>query len=282
MDNFYIHLKEEVRRFPTKTRISTVGMIPQKIDTIHKKFPSINFSLILKGSGFYSMGDQKWEVKAPCIITQHPQHLVHYGPEPVWSELFIIYDAEIAPIFETMGIYNEKNPIWYLSDGALLQQAYQLSYNYFKSSMTTRCADIFDREIEAILVKSLYQRMEERKDSIFEKMKIFESQMLQAIHIDHSMERFCQQNNLNAQTFRRAWAKYHDSPPHQYLLQQRIFSACRLLVESNEPIGSIAQSIGFEDALYFSRQFKKHMQCTPKDYRTNHQNFLNPLIQAQE
>lgn len=54
----------------------------------------------------------------------------------------------------------------------------------------------------------------------------------------------------------------------QYQVWFRLEQACRLLVSMpNRPITEIAQAVGFDDPLYFSRMFHKHLAISPSDYR---------------
>lgn len=46
-----------------------------------------------------------------------------------------------------------------------------------------------------------------------------------------------------------------------------LLEAKRMLVQSHFPIGRIADELGFKDFSYFSRQFKKHNQLSPEQYR---------------
>lgn len=55
--------------------------------------------------------------------------------------------------------------------------------------------------------------------------------------------------------------------PKQYLTQVRIEKAKELLAGSLT-VDQIAASVGFNDALYFSRQFKKATGMSPSDYRS--------------
>ena len=55
--------------------------------------------------------------------------------------------------------------------------------------------------------------------------------------------------------------------PIQYLNQHRIEVASSLLLRSRNRIEEIAHEVGFSDANYFARVFKKTMGCTPRDYR---------------
>lgn len=55
--------------------------------------------------------------------------------------------------------------------------------------------------------------------------------------------------------------------PIDYLIHLRIARAAELLRHSTQSISEVAFSVGFEDSNYFSRQFRKVMQSSPRDYR---------------
>ena len=57
------------------------------------------------------------------------------------------------------------------------------------------------------------------------------------------------------------------SSPQEYLLDFRIRRACTLLAETELPVSDIARSVGYENALYFSRLFRQRKGQTPTQYR---------------
>lgn len=57
--------------------------------------------------------------------------------------------------------------------------------------------------------------------------------------------------------------------PLQYLTDVRMERAAALLAEAQMPIQSVAGSVGYEDALYFSKTFKKAKGASPSDYRNS-------------
>ncbi|MFB9326416.1 helix-turn-helix domain-containing protein [Paenibacillus aurantiacus] len=54
--------------------------------------------------------------------------------------------------------------------------------------------------------------------------------------------------------------------PIAYMHQLRVAEACRLLLNSDMTIASIADYLGYYDPSYFFRVFKKHASMTPSDY----------------
>ncbi len=55
--------------------------------------------------------------------------------------------------------------------------------------------------------------------------------------------------------------------PLQYITLKRIEQAQLMLVTDDIPIQEIAHTLGFSDASYFVRLFRKHVGFTPNDYR---------------
>ena len=60
------------------------------------------------------------------------------------------------------------------------------------------------------------------------------------------------------------------STPQQYYMTMLMDKSKMLLVNTNHTICEIAALCGVEDALYFSRLFKKHVGCSPSEYRQQH------------
>ena len=55
--------------------------------------------------------------------------------------------------------------------------------------------------------------------------------------------------------------------PHQYVIQQRIETAKRLLLNSNTALAEVAGSIGFANQSHFNLHFKRLVGVTPGQYR---------------
>lgn len=53
----------------------------------------------------------------------------------------------------------------------------------------------------------------------------------------------------------------------EFVTHVRMERACRLLQESQAKVADISQMVGYEDVKYFTQLFKKHIGCTPSEYR---------------
>jgi AraC-like DNA-binding protein len=58
--------------------------------------------------------------------------------------------------------------------------------------------------------------------------------------------------------------------PKEYLTDFRIKQSCYLLEHSDLSVTAIANSIGFDNSLYFSKTFHKKKEMSPKEYRKEH------------
>ena len=75
--------------------------------------------------------------------------------------------------------------------------------------------------------------------------------------------------NLNMSTcyFIRCFKQIVKTTPLHYLLSLRMSNAKSLLSNTNYNIAEVAESVGYDNSLYFSRLFHKHTGFSPTEYR---------------
>ena len=79
------------------------------------------------------------------------------------------------------------------------------------------------------------------------------------------------QNAMSVSTFERKFKKHFGCSPSQFIKKLRIDHACDLL-NSNYEIAEIALKCGFCDQSYFSKEFKKVMNMTPRQFKMSCKN----------
>lgn len=88
---------------------------------------------------------------------------------------------------------------------------------------------------------------------------------------DLNMEQLKKLSSVSDAYLRRIFKRRYGTAPAGYVIRERIRLSCQLLVSGEEnSISDIAAAVGYRDALYFSRIFKKQMGVNPTDYRRNH------------
>jgi len=73
--------------------------------------------------------------------------------------------------------------------------------------------------------------------------------------------------HLSQTHFRRLFLSCMGSTPLQFVIATRIYQACIMLINSDEPVLSIAQAVGMPSVSSFNRNFQQVMGMSPREYR---------------
>lgn len=82
-----------------------------------------------------------------------------------------------------------------------------------------------------------------------------------------NVEDYALSRGMSASNFYRVFKQISGSTPLQFILKLRLSNAQNLLENSNLTIAEIASAVGYENPLYFSRLFHKHIGVSPSEYR---------------
>ena len=85
-----------------------------------------------------------------------------------------------------------------------------------------------------------------------------------------SVQELARRLNLNRTYMSKLFKQDTGSSIRDYLADYRMGRAELMLLESHHTIGNIALSCGYEDALYFSRAFRKKHGVSPREWRQAH------------
>ena len=91
--------------------------------------------------------------------------------------------------------------------------------------------------------------------------------MLENLNLKLKLEELAGEVNLSASHFSRLFANRTGHSPIDYFIQLKIQHACRLLDNTDWSIAEVSREMGFDDQFYFSRQFGKVMNMSPREYR---------------
>ncbi len=82
-----------------------------------------------------------------------------------------------------------------------------------------------------------------------------------------SIEDYATSQHMSVSWFIRNFKEYTRSTPTQYILSLRISNAQTLLETTNYNVTEIAEIVGYDNPLYFSRIFKKQCGVSPSEFR---------------
>lgn len=270
MDDFGIHLAPYKRLYPTGLPVQSIGYLSCKTTRIKQTFNTINFSLIFEGRGDYHLDGRRWEVEAPCVITQWPGAAVEYGPVRSWTEFFIVYPPGRLKELEKMNLAQRQRPVWPMGDVETCRRLLTQVHSLAQRPAVPGVADRIDRLCEQLVVEtylgSVFAAGDTREMVIRKVRALVEAEPLE----DHDFEALSYEHGFSPASFRRHWERHVGVPPGRYVTQLRIQQACRWLAETQLPIREIAVRLNFQDPLYFSRVFRSVTGRTARDYRKEH------------
>jgi AraC-like DNA-binding protein len=98
-------------------------------------------------------------------------------------------------------------------------------------------------------------------------LELVHSLMEASVHEKLELKTLAKEVNLSKFHFIKKYRELTGTTPVNHFIHLKIKRACDLLDLSNKSINEISYAIGYEDAYYFSRIFKKVMGISPSHYR---------------
>ena len=82
-----------------------------------------------------------------------------------------------------------------------------------------------------------------------------------------TVERLAQKSNLSRSAFAERFARRAGLPPAAYITQLRLATAADLLLDTTDPISTIASEVGYDSEAAFSRAFSRRYGLPPSRWR---------------
>ena len=254
--------------------VTDIGYFPRAKDHFRMREKGSMQNILIycvEGSGWISVNGERASLAKEqyCIIPKNTPHAYAASGEDPWTIYWLHFAGIKAErLFRGMGpaeIVGEADPltreerirlfdsIFYSLEseysGSNLEYAGIVlmhllgSFRYeqlFRMGKDAQSADVADRAIDFM------------KANLGRKIELDEI----AAYCDISVSHFC-----------LVFKKRTSHTPVEYLNNLRVQRACQLLDLSTMKVNEIADSLGFSDAFYFSRVFKKVMGQSPGMYR---------------
>lgn len=137
---------------------------------------------------------------------------------------------------------------------------------YFGDLIARRVESQFSPEIRQPYAKHLYAATgthSHADDDIMQTQYFLQSNYSQVI----DMTQLAQQHGFSVRTFNRRFKLATGMTPLEYLQQRRLQAATSLLRDSNLTVAEVGQQVGYGDASYFTRMFRRQFDFTPQQYR---------------
>ena len=226
--------------------------------------------LVVSGKGYYTVGNETFEVKKGSAFIIYPGTLVSYCADEndPWEYCWVGFNGADASRLVELTSFEEDAPVIKFAPDILadLKRAFLAIYENFETSAegeTLTVSKLF--EAFSIMIKAAPRKSGESSSArIYVKnaIKFIQRNFSNSIDVSDIASHV----GLSRSHLYRIFVKHLSLSPNEYLTQFRINQACILLRTSGLSVGEIASSVGFEDQLYFSRVFKKIKGVPPSHY----------------
>ena len=201
---------------------------------------------------------------------KEPQKYVYYLEDQ--TEVYWVHftGSDVTNILHSYGLTKEKK-IFYCGSG--------LEYQHHFRSMIQElqlCKDNYPEMLE-IHLRQIFIKLHRYFNTV---SKVDNSQIAEEIdkatlyfaeHYNKNIciEKYAKKHHMSTSWFIRNFKQYTGVTPMQYIVSIRIHNAEVLLQNEQHNITEIANMIGYDNPLYFSRLFKKIKGLSPSEYRKN-------------
>jgi len=124
------------------------------------------------------------------------------------------------------------------------------------------------QQLLVLIHRQLEQKPREKSQFLVEEIDSAIRYFHENYHTLISIEEYAASHHMSVSWFIRRFKEYTGSTPTQYILSLRISNAQTLLDSTNYHITEIAEIVGYDNPLYFSRLFRKHSGMSPSEFRS--------------
>lgn len=218
------------------------------------------FVFKISGESIYNFENEEIIHKAGELLFIPKGEKYHLRCQCNESEYLLInFDAEIKDAkvqkysvknyFELDYIYNNLEKMWLFGNG----------------SQRCKCVSLFYDIISYITQKQDNDYTLKRKFSKIEKASVhLQEHIFDSALKSQDLASIC---NMSDTYFRKIFRACYGINPREYITGKRLAHAKAVIASGDyETISEVAQSVGFDDALYFSKSFKAKYGVAPSAY----------------
>ncbi len=230
---------------------------------------------ITEGSGHLNIDGQSYTLVEETCFLVPPHVIVNYKPDLLnpWTYYFVSFNGEHVPAYLKRIGLSERNPILNCQNSNEIETCFEYileSGNHPKSADLQAISGFYSllgalcdhSSPQLPKIKSSNRQL----DYIREAIEYIETNYSRPITI----EEISNHVGINRKYLTKLFNEIMDNSPKNYLIHYRIDKACQLLNQSTLSIKEISHSVGYTDALVFSKIFKKVMGTCPRKYRNSH------------
>lgn len=233
------------------------------------------FQYTLSGEGCLTYEGRHYQLKAgDAFFVSVPSDHSYYYPEngEPWEFVYLTLGGlEAEQIWKN--IVSVSGPVSSIGQNEPL---IKLLFSIIRETMSDRLDDPFQASLHGYqfllaCMKHFLFEPEEKLSTKPQRYKQAIRYIEENYHHPITLEEIAEKVMISRYTLIRMFKQYAGKTPIQYVNHIRIEQACRLLSLTDKPIKDIATSIGYANANYFNKAFRKAMGMSVGSFRQHKQ-----------
>ncbi|MBN2486052.1 MAG: AraC family transcriptional regulator [Bacteroidales bacterium] len=258
--------------------ITRIGYFPGVKFHYVNKGAGTDYNMLIyctKGEGWYEVGDKRTLVKKDSYIIL-PKNLPYRFGASIhnpWTIYWLHFKGDMAAYLlpgdlqpREIGLTEESR----VHDRVqIFEEMYaNLEDAFNEKSYIYACSCLY-HFIASFTYAEQFQKIrapQKQKSNLIDNIIYF---MRENIERKLTLEALSKQFNYSVSHLSAIFHASTGHSPIDYFIRLKIQKACQFLELTNMKVSQVHASLGFDDAAYFSRSFKKIMGVSPKTYRKN-------------
>lgn len=228
---------------------------------------------IASGKAHFHFDDKEEIVTAGHMVLyrpKEPQKYEYYGDDQ--TEVYWVHftGGNVTNILRSYGLSNDKK-VFFCGSGLEYSSIFRNMINELQicNEHYPEMLEMYLRQLFIILQRSFLSSLKSENTRVVEEIDKATIYFSEHYNENISIDEYAENNHVSVSWFIRNFKQYTGFTPMQYILSKRIYNAEILLQNPSHNVTEIANMIGYENPLYFSRIFKKIKGISPSEYRKN-------------
>lgn len=224
---------------------------------------------ILGGSGRFYIDDKEYKLTKGQGFLIPPNVITYYEADidTPWTYVWVGFHGLKAESYLQQANLTINSPVFKCDSEALKDYVFQMiesnKFSTYNNLKLQGLLFLFIAELIKVAPKDTVTQYNSAEIYIKEAIKFIENNYSRGIKVEDIAKHLSIDRSYFSNIFK---AKLQKSP-QEFLLEYRINRACELMEQSDLSIKHIAHSIGYIDALSFSKMFKKIKGISPTKWR---------------
>lgn len=270
-------MRAAARRHPLLRglHVTDAGYFPAAVDHLVERTqgaPTTLVILCMRGVGWVRLGETQLELHAGNLVWLPARTAHAYGAsqEDPWSIAWAHFAGEEVAawrdLLDTVATVDGgliALPVDHLDEVALdhvypaLERGFALRHQVMAAAALRRAL--------SVVAELAMERPEVRsaRDRVAASVAMLQREWARP----HRLEELATAAGMSVTHYSTLFRRHTGFAPIDFLIRRRVQQACRLLDTTKLSVGEIAARVGYDDAYYFTRCFRRVMGCAPRDYR---------------